>query len=426
MTKTRALTLNIAANYVDIEQVINLLVPTNPTSVVVCIDRLEDQWKFDRFRDRLPNTTVICRVVPAAHVRLEDAEYHYPGPDAGYRMSPGNFLARYGHLGKNGKVLYVQNEPDGYNFVPQLVQWNMELVQLAAQQQIRVCILNLGTGHPKDADGAWDRAFDPLLRILAQPRITRWVIIGLHEYHPGWGYRVGRFQHLINSFARLGTPLPAMPRIAITEFGIDAADGNDQQNGYRSRGMTGRDLYNLCAESYNRVYRSLMRAGKLFGIAVFCYGDSGGWTNFNVFGDGGFLDAMRTEFPMEVSPEAAAPVTPAPEPTLPVATRWVNANCQVVNRGGGFIRNAPRSTATLVGQMPRVGVFRADVAQDGRANLADGTWIQVRYNGVQGWTHGFYLNTDAAARKSVTLKADQQDQIDRFLASAATFGVTVS
>ncbi len=422
MPPLNPLTLNVAMNYVDNARAIAEIKPLNPSALVLCTDRQNDGARFDVFAREFPDAMIVCRVVPANRSN-EDAEYHLPGPDGGYRMSPTTFLNTFGGLGTNGKLLYTMNEPDGYNNVDRLVSWLVEVTQEATRRNIRLCLGNLATGHPRDVSSRqWDRVWDPLLLLLSAPQHRALHVLGLHEYHPGWEFRVGRFRWMLESCRRLFV-MP--PRVLVTEFGIDSDHGGSQHNGWRSRGMSEQQYFDLCLDSYNRMYRTFVRGGVIAGIAVFLYGNSGGWEAFDVSNAATYMQLLRT-IPQE-NVQAALPDS-VPLPTGAYVVGSARSSVAATN-----IRTGPSVNHRVVTQLTQATVANASTLPGYNAS---GPWVPLRLNGLEGWIHRDFMRFTPAVQppvpplptpveRSVTLRADRTADIDAFLAQAGNFKVTV-
>lgn len=422
MPPLNPLSLNVAMNYVDVGRAIAEIKPLNPSALVLCTDRQDDSARFDLFAREFPDTMIVCRVVPANRNDL-DASFHLPGPDGGFRMSPVSFLNTYGGLGSEGKLLYTMNEPDGYANVERLVPWLVAVVEEATRRNIRLCLANLATGHPRDVNARqWDRAWDPLLNVLALPQHRALHVLGLHEYHPGWEFRVGRFKWMLESCRRLFI-MP--PRVLITEFGIDADHGGSTHNGWRSRGMSEQQYFDLCLDSYNRMYRPFVRGGVIAGLNIFLYGNSGGWEAFDVQNASTFMRLLAT-VPAEDVQAAKPDSVPLPTGAYQVGTAQSTARATNVRTG-------PSVNHRVVTQITQAPIAGASTLPGYNAS---GPWVPLRLGDKEGWIHRDFLRftptgqppvppPPAPVERSVTLRADRMADIDAFLAQAANFKVSI-
>ena len=185
------------------------------------------------------------------------------------------------------------NEPGGYGEIAGLVAWLVELMRLATEQGVRLCLPNFAVEHP-DRDLLQTGAFDPLLRALAGSSH----LLGLHEYFIEQAdvgeQRVGRYQYWLQRAQAIGVPAP---HIVMTEFGRDVAGG--ERDGWRDTGWSEAEYADRLVWAYRHWYA-------LNGIAacIFCYGVGGGrrWASFDVEGAGdllGRIAAYNTRLPVE-------------------------------------------------------------------------------------------------------------------------------
>lgn len=311
--------LNIRLRYVqDIAGLRKRLADLKPAWCVLCIDKDDHAPYVKQFAIENPDIHFIARVVDvnpdAAGTEPRDGKWHLkPWDDRKYVCSPEDFLNRWGELGKNGLTLNVSNEPNGYEDrerpgnLKRLAEWTLELLKLATERGISVCVLNFATGHPalvKGPNGTeWIPEFDAVLRYVSEHRQH---IIGLHEYLPGVGIdnRIGRIGALIN---RCTTLRIKPPRVVITEYGVDYA-GEKDRDGYNSRGW-GSDFYadNLY-DLMDVPYKPHLQAGVLEGACVFVYADQGRFKNFDVEPDPVFHKTLLRR--AQAWAQSAVPVVP--------------------------------------------------------------------------------------------------------------------
>ncbi len=305
--------VNILLDHVrDYPRLLAHLKAVQPSMIVATLDNAGENGKelarVAALRRELPHTTVIGRVYYA-----QDGGMHTKPKAEGdtnfYVVSPQNAINAWGDLGRNGGVLYVTNEP-GTDIddaaMTRLVNWTREAILYANTQGVRLCVLNLATGHPKLVNGEWDKRFDPILELLS---IHRQHMVGLHEYKPDAG-QIGRVHSLIGRCVTKGIPVP---QIAITEAGWDKGGVDPKVNGYRSRGISGEAFARQMADVWKGTYAA---HPEIIGMAVFCYGDNGSWSAFNVEGDSAFFDELlRNPTPTPLP----API-PVPVPLPPIVT----------------------------------------------------------------------------------------------------------
>lgn len=296
-----------------------------PSAITACIDSDNDIDKVLKLRGDLPDVKIVGRVVHPV-----DGAFHLKpkaiGDNRQYVASPADVLNRWGALGKNGGILYLANEPgtDNKDDVARLVMWMVECIQLATGSGISLCIGNFSTGTPGMNDGEWDSRFDPVLKALSGSDMH---YLGVHEYRPNPG-RILRFVGAIERAKTLGIK---PPRFLITEAGWDRdVNSTEPSNlrGYKSRAISGdafaQQYINLC----ERDYRPYIDAGILLAVCIFCYGNTGGWEDFDVEEDTGFWDRLAK---WNYRPALPPPVTATPAPTFISPPAMPHKYARIVN-----------------------------------------------------------------------------------------------
>jgi hypothetical protein len=275
--------LNILAQSVnDRQRLLNHLERSKPRSVVV----MDDLGFALAVRKATPQTTVVYR-----SYHPHDHEWHT-------KVSPAEWLAQHVALAQEGLVLQVLNEPQGYGDLQPLVRWCVEVMERAAQQNIRVCLPNFAVGHPKEDFGA---ELDDLLR--AFNRFPQH-IFGVHEYaqqstRDERPYRIGRFTTILRRADVLGL---RRPQVIVTEHGRDVGGG--ESDGWRGLGLSEDAYFQFladCVDLYNEYDVS---------SCIFCYGGGGGgrWRSFDVEHAGTLLDKLEA-LNKTIQPKAAPPMT---------------------------------------------------------------------------------------------------------------------
>lgn len=252
--------VNILGDFVaDRDRLYRWLDAARPAAVVV-MDNFDIAMEITR---RLPTCDVIFRAYDP-----HDHEAHH-------RLTPSAWLALHTRYAQNGIIVQALNEPLGYGDVAVLVTWLVELMRLATEQRVRLCLPNFAVEHP-DRELLHSGAFDPLLRALAGSRH----VLGLHEYFvdaPDEDVkRVGRHRAWIERAIKIGAPLP---RIVITEYGRDVAGG--ERDGWRDTGWSEAEYADRLIAGDDQWYAPFG-----FAACVFCYGHGGGrrWASFDVEG----------------------------------------------------------------------------------------------------------------------------------------------
>lgn len=306
-------TFNVHLRYVkSIDALHKRVDELKPARVMICVDQDAHLLYVREFQKRHPAVEVCVRVVDTVpDGQPRDGAWHTKPKASGdsreYLASPEDFLNRWGEFGKNGLILNVLNEPSGEeppDVLDRLVRWTLRLLELATERSIRVGVLNFATGHPyvawheDEKRWEWDARFDPILTYLSEhPEQELWD----HEYFPSAGQgRVGRILAMVNRCKRLGIEIP---NVAITEFGWDNdPHSGDKRSGYQSRGINGADYALETCATIKNVYKPLIDAGKLKMVAIFSYGNSGGWDSFNVENDVNFNKVLAENAPRFAEP----------------------------------------------------------------------------------------------------------------------------
>jgi hypothetical protein len=286
----------------------------NSQTIVAVIDELRPDVKQKVYdlRDALVDTQtrIIVRIV-----HPEDGGFFKPRADGfNYIASPTDFLNEYGEFGRGGFSLYTLNEPNGYagiDHISRLISWVKAVITQANHRDISLTVCNWGVGHPNVAGEQWDSRFDEVLKLLSGNHLHR---LGLHEYNPkGQGGRIGRLNAVVKRCDALGIVPPDM---VITEYGFDSDGG--AQNGYKSRSITASEYASTMLRDFETVYKTLAEKELLTGVNIFCYGNSGGWENFDIEDDGelkGALLALRSQERITVGKRKTATLpTPIPVP----------------------------------------------------------------------------------------------------------------
>lgn len=327
MIEQSPLTFNCHLPYIkNYPRFIKRMQKLNPRGLVGLVDSDNDMPMIEGLKADLPNTRIVGRVV----VKDRDGEFHLKpkakDDNREWIASPVDFMNRWGRLGRRGGTLYAENEPgtgydpakaDEVGDVERLVKWTVQTAQMGMLNDTSLCLLNLGTGQPKIFNDEWDSIFDPILKM--PPGTWDRHMIGLHEYKP----RPGRILRLKALLKRCQTLKVQPPKLGITECGWDRDPNSTEDSklrGYKVRGMNGLAYFNDLRELIEVDYRPFIDAGILLFVAVFCYGNSGGWDDMDVENDDGFWEALNEwkYVPGTVTPTPEPQPEPEKEPEKPV------------------------------------------------------------------------------------------------------------
>jgi hypothetical protein len=410
--KQSRLSYNIhGQNIVDKDRLFSHLVTLNPAAVV-CMD---EPGLAREIKDHLPNATVIFR-------------WNGDGGDGNIyqRMMPAPWLAMMMDKlqGDRRIMLYTNNES---GLPRRLIAWLTELVQLANEIDVSLCMLNTATGNPQPDD--WEMA-KPVLELLA---VNRQHVLGLHEYaggvitsglfggypdnagvEPGkpgglnliprgnWPddvskvtrYHVGRFKFLLDYCDKEKIK---HPRIIITEHGFD--DTSDIkpwldklrktppfQNIRGWKSLSHQWLVWWPEWSAQQAYfeqlrwanETIYKGSPVEAQLMFCYGNSGGWEGFQV-DDANELQSLL------VQDAQATPEPPVLYPTLPTPldARW--QQFALTGQDNYYIRPAPSTLDVDLTTKIRAGELFSYIPDVEYVNEGV-TWIQVKNSaGNVGW-----------------------------------------
>lgn len=374
------ITYNAHLRYCNFPQLVSDAKALNPTTILayaddgdgVTVDKNHPLYILQR---ELPNTRIFVRIFDK-----DDHRFHAANPaDGKYVVSPAEYLSRWGFLGKQGRTLQVMNEPSGYGAdTTRLASWLEELIPQASKLGVSVAVPAFAVHHPQTYGGEWVAVWDRVLRLLVEHH----QFVNLHEYGPEYLYdpRMGRFMTLLRRCATLGIK---PPRIFISEWGLDSLPGEAAGNGYKARGYSGKGYLAYLREQYSRHYASYVRNGVIVGLAIFSYGNSGGWEKFDVGTDRDFLNGAPAAFQTaDARPLIDIPAS-TPAPVSPLLTNgWVPGQVKQIPSSSMNVRQQPSINSPIIGT---VKLNEAVTVLDGwtPVRLADGTHGYVyEYGGV--------------------------------------------
>ena len=323
------------------------------------------------FQSAAPGALIVCRPW-----HPQERFYHYPHSDPArrYIAAPKDVLGRWGHLGREGRVLELLCDVDGSQHIDRLADWCAEVIDLATKAGITLALPSFATGNPPlPNESAWTSSHDRLLKILSAARERHYVSV--HEYLPLAPWRVGRFALWVNARCeKLGIPAP---KVLVTEYGFDA--GADDKTHWRSRGL---NLTQYAATLSRFAQEQYLPATNVVGAAVYTVGRLVPREEFSVESEGAdaaanrhpFFDTLmdtaprRATAPAPVVPDPVKPVDPPTEPTKPVKpeVQWpaVQVGKQVTVSSRVPLLAAPKTDAVVVGHLrPGEIIMRFDDAK---------------------------------------------------------------
>lgn len=350
-----------------------------------------------------PRTLVIFRFIPPP----KGAGDGVPGDSHHDKYSAQEWIRMHEPFAARGLCLYVNNEPNGYGDLSALDAWTGAIIEHFAPRGVRLCVLNFGTGHPKE--GGWKELHKTLaLASRYRDRVT----IGLHEYGvrslnaPG---RVGRFYEL-QMYYDDWLKLPR-PGGILTEYGLDN-DGNDptdvkpdgaKREGYGDRDMTPEAFAWMMTAGWQTWYEDTMiRAACVYGWTA-----NERWKSFRYDNAPG---AVRVFMDFKVNEPDATIVRP----------EGPRRQATITQMPGTFVnvRQQPNATAAKRGQVDKGAVVEIVDAPGG---IVDGwQYIITKDDVLEGWISlqggRVVITPDAPIDDTITLKRETL----RTLADAAT------
>ena len=103
---------------------------------------------------------------------------NWPDADQHRRMTPQQWMDSYANQSHSKRLIIgASNESE---WTPQFLAWTLELCKLAVRNDVRICVINLNTGHNTPVE--WAQAKEILQVACDNPDL---IYIGLHEYAGG-------------------------------------------------------------------------------------------------------------------------------------------------------------------------------------------------------------------------------------------------
>jgi hypothetical protein len=402
---------NIHAQRVpDRDKLMKHLAKVRPAAVLV----MDGVQLAREIKAMLPEATVISRI--------------YPDDDIQNRISPKQWLDQRGPQAEGGIVQYTSNEA---GFSPNLINWHIELMEMAAKTRTPLIIGNMSVGTPGAEDWA---AGKRLLELLDQHRDL--FILGLHEYACGvitsgflggypdnagvapnsgqqgrnlippanWPspaeaalmtmFHCGRFKFVVRYCASVGIK---PPRIILTEHGFDDLDdiegwANKLQmtppykdiRGWKSCANQWRKWYEPLGWSPQRAMfeqlayadRTIYQGSVVEAQLIFCWGHTSDmWDQFDV--------AQADEFQGLMEGYAATPAQPPTFPQLPAVDdpNWKPVVTQ--STGNVNVRDLPDKSGNVI------ALLKPGSEAFWMPNWAHGIWTPVKSvlldTPVRGW-----------------------------------------
>jgi hypothetical protein len=391
------LTINCMPQYsADFGKLTAFLRSLDPSAIVVSIDSMNAANRVYELQKALPNAKIIAR-----YVFPQDGGMHTKPQAAGdlrkYVVSPLDAINAWGDLGRDGRMLYLANEPQAngatQDDIGRLSAWLLESIAIAGDRGISLCVANFGVGHPAlMGNGEYDARFDDVLTALSKNRERH--ALGMHVYQPA-----DTFTRLDGLIKRCKTLDITPPRVHITEAGFDAGSGGDALNGYRSRGFSGQQFAAFMVDKVKNVYAPYIADDVLQSVAVFCWGGGASWKNFDVESD---IDWQTTILDAANKGLLSVPSKPVTKPFLtpvPMPTDAGSAiRIRVTNTQGINLRSGPSTDYQTAGSLENgheVTLYQVPFKQASNGQLW--RWVSVDEK-LGGW-----VNSDALTYVAVVV-----------------------
>lgn len=377
--------LNAHLGYANTSRLLTDIQRLKPAVVLAYLDNKDNAWILNEIEKVNPQGRLVVRMF-----HRDDYRFHHNGSDGGYVKSPKTFIDEFAWAQGSKRWVQAMNEPSGYDVEsPRLNAWMSEVMELSPYP---LAVFNFATGHPANSGERWTNVFDGAVRTLNKYRTKH--LASLHEYGPGTGYRIGRYRWFHNHCKYLGiSPLP----VIITEWGVDAAYDGDPLNGYKSRGWMDRQYFEQMLYWYHNFYRPEVLAGLVYGQTVFCYGNSGGWQNFDIENTA-VVEYMVNEGPKDI---VKMSTTPAYPPLLDInSPKWVRGKISLPYGPVNY-----RSVPSTTGNTP-LGTLRSAQVVDYADLYPDMAWIQIKLmDGTRAWINRQYIKVEAMDTFSALISA---------------------
>lgn len=264
------------------------LVKLQPATVLMMDD---DDWAREIKRE-LPNCAVVIRFYDDS-----DGGFHLPSDGKGRRLSPQQFYDEYAKRTHGGLILNVLNEPNGYDekdkphstALRPLASWMAQTMDLFGKAGIPIAGPNFGEGHPNvdhldRLDELWD-AFkiwgDLHYYSIHEYGTWRGMLFNEGGNWDVYPWRVGRFEQFTVPY--LAGRGQAVPRVIVTEWGIDSAHDSTGKRGWRDQ-FSEIEYFGQMIPALEKVYAS----PHYVGVCTYCYGNTGqdftpsDWRSFDV------------------------------------------------------------------------------------------------------------------------------------------------
>lgn len=351
---------------------------------------------------------------------------NWPDTDQHKQMTPQQWMDRYANQSFGGKLIIgASNECE---WTPQFLAWTLELCKLAIKNRVRICIINLNSGHNTKTE--WAQAHDILQLAVDNPTL---IYVGLHEYagglitsgfvggdplgiyegkriHPDYSkienwpnseqlrettqWHCGRFrwleQYCQDTFGK-------KPSIILTEHGFDYLSdigswlnalprSTGSINGWRTLSQYWKSVFpNMTSEE--ALWFQLKYAEEVIyadscvkARFIFDYGPNPDWTPYRV---DGVLEKTLENYAMA---------------NVPVTNETFPRNVVVTIIGGGNLNIRPDATTNLapIGKVASGSIVKLL----GKSLLSGKNWCKINFNGIEGYIS---MLTNASGIDGVTL-----------------------
>lgn len=368
----------------------------NPSAMLF----LDDDGKALRTKGKFPDCAVVGRLYRS----------DIPEGELWLKRSPQQVFDDYKNTPK-GIIRNILNEPSGYGDLRGLAVFCAEVMDLFGNAGIPIATPNFGEGNP-DVDRlpeleplwvAFDKWHDLHYYATHEYGTYRGMLFNEAGKWDVFPWRVGRFETFIVPYLqKVGHKIP---RVILTEFGIDSAHDGTDKRGWKTAWDETRYAGEITA-AIERVYK----APHYVGLCLFSWGNTGqkdtesDWISFDV------SEAKTLHARLESMNITAPPVTP-PAPQFPAFPsdfdeRALTGDFRIMASPALNVRSLPTQNSALVGSLPQgtakdVEYISADRLKPSERYENDfgglsGVWIPVRFidaksRVVEGWAFNGYM-----------------------------------
>jgi hypothetical protein len=311
MTVRALFGINIAIGYArEWGKLLDRVRGSRPSVLVCHVDKADQVARAAELRAAAgPDCVMILRTW---HTKEKEFHWRDVAQNRRYVVEPVDYLNDWMFAVEQGFVLQPLCDIDGSAEPQRAYEWCREIIQTARMLGLRQKVLALpsyAVGNPPLwGSPGWTEWHTKLLQLISANRDL--VYYCANEYGPG-ADRIGRIRKtLVEPCQALGLELP---ECILSENGVDA--GADALQHFRSRNWAPKFYGQWLAGEAHSWYVPLIADHRLkLRVAVFVWGDSGGFEGFNVEQEPEFWQGLDENQPLIDYGLLALPPDPPPPP----------------------------------------------------------------------------------------------------------------